>query len=217
MVHYVQKSNNYYQKCYKNGKKVRVSRKEYMAKTRMRGGYPSTSFKGKLHEHLSKVKEAVQKHAAAAKEHATIMASKVSNSIKENSRNTVEGAKKAHGEAVKAAKGHFISLKTRVKGGDTDAQYEIDEAYKKHVPSLTNKNTDKQVGALDQQITTSEKTVKDNHDKAVSGNTNSSKNRNTPNNNSHKSANSTAVTSSTSSSNGSSSEKENKGVGCSIL
>lgn len=62
MVHYVQKSNNYYQKCYKNGKKVRVSRKEYMAKTRMRGGNPFTSF----HRHLINLKKHVTKKGNSA-------------------------------------------------------------------------------------------------------------------------------------------------------
>lgn len=39
MVHYVQKSNNYFQKCYKNGKTKRVSREEYMKKgIKMSGG-----------------------------------------------------------------------------------------------------------------------------------------------------------------------------------
>ena len=52
MVYYVQKSNNYYQKCYKNGKKVRVSRKEYMAKTRMRGGFNFSKHLTKAHNSI---------------------------------------------------------------------------------------------------------------------------------------------------------------------
>ena len=33
------KSSNYFQKCYKNGKTIRVSKEEYMKKSRkMRGG-----------------------------------------------------------------------------------------------------------------------------------------------------------------------------------
>ena len=65
MVYYVQKSNNYYQKCYKNGKKVRVSRKEYMAKTRMRGGF----FKSKLHQHLNNLNKGVKGAKEKAKAH----------------------------------------------------------------------------------------------------------------------------------------------------